>query len=132
MKSYKPFPETMQMLLEMEGISGRELSKRGVRHGLDLSHSTISRMAKGEVPAAPHHMESIARTLGILPETFAEYRLWQARRQYDPAEVPFETAIRNLRRLEEREDEDAEALDPAQLAAALDDQDAPGGRVASS
>jgi len=42
-------------------------------------------------------MEDCAETLGVSPNVFVEYRLWQARREFDPTEVGIEEAMTALR-----------------------------------
>jgi hypothetical protein len=47
-------------------------------------------------------MEECARVLKVDPvETFAEYRLWSARRELDPVEVGLERALETLLRWED-------------------------------
>lgn len=131
MKSYKPFPETMSMLLEMEGISTREMHRRGVRKGWGVSQATANRLTTGDSEVSPEHMEAIARALNVAPETFLEYRLWRVRREYDPKEVGFSRASANLKRLERGEDavEKDEEIPPADL---IGDEAGPGDQAASS
>lgn len=99
-KSNKPFPETVQSLLQLEGISRRELARRAIAHGWKRDQSSIARLVSGEIAAQPEHLEAIAKTLLIQPETFAEYRLWKARSEYDPSVIGWEQAIKNLERWE--------------------------------
>lgn len=119
MKSNKPFPETVQHLIDMEGISQRELTRRLNRKGWRHDNSTLARIVRGDVPATPPHIEAIAAGLGVLPETFVEYRLWKIRRDYDPDVVGITKAVANLRRLEAAEEPADQPLDPEELAAAL-------------
>jgi transcriptional regulator with XRE-family HTH domain len=130
MKSYKPFPETMSMLLDMEGIGVREMHRRAVRKGWGVSQPHANRLRTGETEVSPEHMEAIARGLNIAPETFLEYRLWQVRRSYDPKEVGFKQATANLKRLERVEDDEDREIPPAELLGR--DGDAPGGHAASA
>lgn len=44
----------------------------------------------------PRLMEDCARVLRRPPSYFAEWRLWDAQRQYDPREVGWEAALANL------------------------------------
>lgn len=120
MKSYKPFPETITTLLDLAGISRREAHRRAERKGWAVSQKHANRLFNGETEVAPEHMEAVARGLNIEPETFLEYRLWQARCAYDPREVGFKQAVANLRRLERAAgDEDEEPIPPAELDDAL-------------
>lgn len=95
-RSTRPFPETIRDLRRIAGVSERELTRRASRHGFARDNSTLHRICTGESAALPEHMEAIARALQIEPETFAEYRLWKARCDYDPAAVGWDRAIRNL------------------------------------
>jgi transcriptional regulator with XRE-family HTH domain len=101
MKLHVAFPEAIRRLREEAGISERELTGLLTRHGLDRSTSTMNRVYRGAEPVLPHHMEAIAAALGVEPETFAEYRLWQARRRFEPDEVGIDQAMRNLDKAEE-------------------------------
>jgi len=104
MRSIKPFRETVQMLLDAEGISRRELIRRGERHSDDprsmgVLHPVLSEGAKPSIGL----IEFVAAALLIEPETFAEYRMWQARRLFDPSDDEiggFDAAIKNLQALE--------------------------------
>lgn len=130
MKSTKPFPETIQLLLDIYEISGRELARRLERKGISRNQSTVQRLVNGESPVNHEHLEWFAKALGILPETFAEYRLWKARSSYDPLVIGWPKAIKNLE-LREASEGAAEPL-PAHEVADRQDSASDGGDLAES
>jgi transcriptional regulator with XRE-family HTH domain len=99
MKSTQPFVETLRSLLDLQDISGRELARRCERDGWG-SVSMIAALLRGEVRASRKAMESIASALSVTPDTFAEYRLLEARRALDPEVVGLEQALANLEPVE--------------------------------
>ena len=118
MKSVRPFPETIRPMLEMEDVSGNELAARLKNRGFERDSSVIYRLIAGDYPPNEEHMEQIAAVLGVTPETFAEYRLWKARCDYDPKIVGWDQAIKNLQRRELDEGlvgGDEPGLDPIDL-----------------
>ena len=96
MKSTQPFPETLLSLMEMQEISRRGLAKRCQQRDGWGTHSSISDMLHGKLRPSVSAIESIAGALGVSPETFAEYRLAQARARLDPEQVGLERALKNL------------------------------------
>ncbi|HEX7254954.1 MAG TPA: hypothetical protein VF236_03425 [Gaiellaceae bacterium] len=62
----------------------------------DVHYETLRKAVVGERHPAPKLIEAVTDALDLPPETFAEYRLWEARRQLDPQEVGFEQAVRSL------------------------------------
>lgn len=133
MKSTQPFPATLKKILEIEGISERQLTERARRKGYDRHHSTLHRIYAGDGPVQPEHMEGVARALNIAPETFAEYRLWKARTDYDPGVIGWKRAIRNLQRLEGDEaPEVEEPLSASEIDRRLSRADEPGDQAESS
>jgi transcriptional regulator with XRE-family HTH domain len=133
MKSTQPFAETFERLRELQGISQREVARRAANHGAP-GFPTLNRVFRGETRPLPVHLKAVAAALGVAPETFAEYRLWQVvhafdivgdeRRQLEP--ITFKQAMHNLARYEEvmgkATDTRAEdPHDPAEVAAALAD-----------
>lgn len=117
MRSKLPFAVTVRKMLEVTGMSQAELSRRATARnpgGLGLSPSALTRFVKEHERLRPHHIEAFARALDVLPETFAEYRLWQARHLFDPAEpkdggVGWDAAIENLEHFEELREREAAA-----------------------
>lgn len=106
MRSNDPFPAAVTRLLEEQDISMREMVRRGEdRSGGEDSRtvSAVHIVLQGKVAPAIGLMEFVARGLRVEPETFAEYRMWQARRLFDPTdgEVGFDGALKNLTALEQ-------------------------------
>lgn len=107
MKSNMPLGETVDLLLKLNDIRSRdELFRQVERHGWPTGRSSFYRLLNGEREFDVGLLEIVAEALQVDPETFAEYRLWRAKRPYEPREVGFDTAMRNLSRLEEAEDLD--------------------------
>lgn len=82
-----------------------------------LTGSYISAIKKGRRPLSIEVLGGLAGALEVEPETFAEYRLAQARQQLDERQVGLEQAVENLRRLEA-----AEAAAGTPILPALDPQ----------
>jgi transcriptional regulator with XRE-family HTH domain len=122
MRSNKPFDETLRQLLDLEGISGRELSRRTMKQSRWGSVPTISRLVKGDLAPSIKAMESIASALNVLPETFAEYRLWKARDKLDASRVGLKMALRNLAAATPPESESARDLQAEIEAQDADDE----------
>jgi hypothetical protein len=59
-------------------------------------YETLRRAVSGEREPSPRLLEGCARVVAIDPAYFLEYRLYQARREFDPAEVGPERAARSL------------------------------------
>lgn len=135
MRSTQPFPETFRKLRELQGLSEREVSKRAHEHGAPRN-ATLHGIYTGERQPLPHHLVAIAAALGVAPETFAEYRLFETVRLFDVMgderrlikPTPFDQAMHNLERFEElsrigresRRPLGEEAHDPAGVAAELE------------
>jgi transcriptional regulator with XRE-family HTH domain len=68
-----------------------------------VHYETLRKAVTGDRPVAPKIIEAVADALRVDPETFAEYRLWQLRRTFDPADVGTEAALENLARFESEE-----------------------------
>jgi hypothetical protein len=62
----------------------------------DIHYETLRKAVTGERAPSPRLLEECARVLRIKPGYFAEYRLYEARRNFDPREVGFERALQNL------------------------------------
>lgn len=59
-----------------------------------VHYETLRKAVTSERRPSPELMEKSAAALGLDPaETFIEYRLWQAQRQFDPREVGSEAAL---------------------------------------
>lgn len=104
MKSNRPFRETVRHMLDLEDISLREMIRRGDRHADEpRTMGAIQPIMKGRAEPSIGVMEFVAAALRVDPETFAEYRMWQARRLFDPSDDEmggFDAAIKNLQALE--------------------------------
>ena len=61
-----------------------------------ISYESLRKAVTGERDPSPKIMETVATALDVDPGRFVEYRLWQARRRFDPAEVGSAAALRNL------------------------------------
>ncbi len=63
---------------------------------LEIDYETLRKAVAGIRPPTPYVLEDVARALAIKPEHFAEYRMHQAARRFDPREVGFEQALKNV------------------------------------
>jgi transcriptional regulator with XRE-family HTH domain len=109
--STKPFGAALRELMEDRGLSYRALAEAttGV-DGRGIKHAHINMLANGHDKPSMRSMELIAQACGAQPEYFAEYRLAQAMRELDPAEVGLDQALANLNsRLGRRRSADARA-----------------------
>jgi hypothetical protein len=61
-----------------------------------IQYESLRRVATGRRRASPRLIEECARVLRVRPEYFLEYRVYLAQRDFDPAEVGADEAIRNL------------------------------------
>jgi hypothetical protein len=62
-----------------------------------VHYETLRKAVAGERPATPQLMELCAELVGVPPTVFAEYRLYEAQKQFDPKEVGWDQATANLR-----------------------------------
>jgi hypothetical protein len=62
----------------------------------DFHYETVRRVATGRRQPGRRLIEECARALRVRPEYFLEYRVFEAQRDFDPAAVGLETAVRNL------------------------------------
>ena len=95
MESTKPFPATLKLLLEMQELTHRELTRRCQSRGWG-SLGTINFLAHGKMRPTMKAMEAIAKALEEPPETFAEYRLGAMREKLDPEVVGLSAALKTL------------------------------------
>jgi transcriptional regulator with XRE-family HTH domain len=103
-RTYAPFGEALLKIKRERGLSFRDL-ERATRSvdpaGRGLSGGHISRLCNGLDAPAPAGIALIAKTLGLSPGYFVEYRLAQARSLFDErATGGFEAAVGHLKRLE--------------------------------
>src|SRR5436190_7732429 len=95
--STKPFGEALRTLMEEGGLSYRELAERTrALDGRGMTHAHINMLVNGHDKPSMRAMELVARSCGLEPEYFAEYRLAAAMRELDPTEVGLEQALENL------------------------------------
>lgn len=105
MKSNKPFRKAVFLLLDMEDISIREMIRRGEkRSDSPRTMGAVQPVLAGKAEPSIGLIEFVAEALRVDPETFAEYRMWQARRLFDPTDpdTGFDKALKNLTALEQR------------------------------
>ena len=95
--SDKPLGEALRELMQERGMSYRSLARTTQElDGKGMTHAHINMLANGHDKPSMRAMELIARAFEVAPEHFAEYRLAQAMRALDPAEVGLEQALENL------------------------------------
>jgi hypothetical protein len=70
-----------------------------------VHYETLRKAVAGDRPVAPKLIEAVGKALGLEPQMFAEYRLWQVRCSFDPAVVGTEPALENLARWESRQNQ---------------------------
>jgi transcriptional regulator with XRE-family HTH domain len=101
-QSTRSFAEQLRFL--RGSVSLRELADltraADEEHGRGFSHAYLSRLERGLVPAVPAVMELIAKTFGIAPDEFVEYRLHTARLALDERHAGLDNAVDALRRFE--------------------------------
>src|SRR5690349_16143889 len=95
--AYAPFGRVIRELLIARGITtklGNPLWSQLADRMPLVSYESLRKAAAGERVPSRKIMEECARVLKVDPvETFAEYRLWSARRELDPAEVGLAHAL---------------------------------------
>jgi transcriptional regulator with XRE-family HTH domain len=96
-QSSQPFGDALRELMRDRSLTYRSLADatREV-DGRGLTHAHINMLANGHDKPSMRAMELVATACGTAPEYFAEYRLAQAMRELDPAEVGLEQALENL------------------------------------
>ena len=72
-----------------------------------IHYETLRKAVTGERFPAPKVVEAVSDALSVPPDTFAEYRLGQAQRQFDPRYVPLAEALRTLERWEQFQQSEA-------------------------
>ena len=95
----RPFGAVLRGLLINHGVTTRIGNPDWVGFAKQLEgihYETLRKAVVGERAPAPKVIEAVSDALGVVPATFAEYRLWEARRLLDPQEVGLEEAVRNL------------------------------------
>jgi transcriptional regulator with XRE-family HTH domain len=95
--STRPFGDALRLLMDSQGLTFRALADATRElDGRGLTHAHINMLANGRERPSVRAMELLAETCGVPPTYFAEYRLAQAMRELDPAEVGLEQALANL------------------------------------
>jgi hypothetical protein len=65
-----------------------------------IHYETLRKAGVGERYPAPKLIDAVCDALSVEPSTFIEYRLTQVQTRFDPREVGFELAVRNLQSFE--------------------------------
>jgi hypothetical protein len=102
-RDYRPFGIVLRDLLIEREIT----TKLGNPDWVDFArtlrgvhYETLRKAVTGERPVAPKVVEAVAKNLGVDPTMFADYRLWQVRKTFDPATVGIDAALESLARWE--------------------------------
>lgn len=102
-RDYRPFGIVLRDLLLEREITTRLGNPDWVafaRTLRDVHYETLRKAVTGERPVAPKVVEAVAKKLGVEPTEFADYRLWQVRKTFDPGSMGIEVALENLAQLE--------------------------------
>lgn len=93
------FQQVLRRELEARGITNRLGSPNWIAFAelLDgYQYETLRKALVGDRQPTPALMQACAAALGVEPTVFLEYRIWDAKRQFDPREVGMEQALKNL------------------------------------
>jgi len=96
-----PFGVRLRDLLQERGITtgmGNANFKAFAELLPTVHYETLRKAVSGERPVGIETMRESAQALSIPPETFSEYALWEAQKDFDPREVGIEQALANLER----------------------------------
>jgi transcriptional regulator with XRE-family HTH domain len=95
--STQPFGVALRGLMDGRGLTYRGLSAatRSI-DGTGVTHAYLNMLAMGHDKPSRRVMALIAQACGVEPTYFAAYRLPEAMRELDPAEVGLEQALANL------------------------------------
>lgn len=94
-----PFGVRLRDLLQERGITtgmGNANFKAFAELLPTIHYESLRKQVSGERPVGIETMREAAEALSLPPETFSEYALWAAQRDFDPREVGVETALANL------------------------------------
>jgi hypothetical protein len=61
-----------------------------------VHYESLRKAVARDREVTPKIIEAVAKTLAVDSELFAEYRLWQVRRRFDPVAVGLDAALENL------------------------------------
>lgn len=104
-RKFIPFGVKLRDLLQEKGITtgmGHANFKAFAELLPSIHYETLRKQISGERPVGIQTMRESAEALGVPPETFDEYALAQAQRDFDPREVGAEQALENLERWAEQ------------------------------
>ncbi len=93
------FQQVLRRELEARGITNRLGSPNWIAFAelLDgYQYETLRKALVGDRQPTPALMEAAAKALDLKPDIFLEYRVWEAKRQFDPREVGMAEALKNL------------------------------------
>lgn len=106
-ESYKPFGRVLRdLLIERNITTGMGNPNWSAFSELlpTVHYETLRKAVTGERQPTPIVMREAAEALKLDPaDTFVEYRLWEAQRQFDPREVGVDAALENLARWAENQ-----------------------------
>jgi len=93
------FQTVLRRELEARGITNRLGSPNWIAYAelVDgYQYETLRKALVGDRQPTPALMEACAKALDLEPTVFLEYRVWDAKRQFDPREVGMAQALKNL------------------------------------
>ena len=92
----EPITVALKPLMRERKLTFRALAELTRAHdaGAAASPSPTCALTSGREHPSPRSLELIAATLGIQPDYFPEYRLWQLRDQLNPKRAGFQAAWR--------------------------------------
>jgi transcriptional regulator with XRE-family HTH domain len=100
-RSERPFGAALRELLTEADITTPigNPDWAGFAKRAGVNYESLRKSVAGERPMPPRELiVAVAGELAVDPLYFVEYRLMEARRRFDPREVGYEEAVRNLER----------------------------------
>jgi transcriptional regulator with XRE-family HTH domain len=95
--SDQEFGAALRSLMSERGLTFRSLAEATREiDGRGMTHAHLNMLANGHEKPSLRAMELIAQVCEVTARYFAEYRLAEAMRELDPAEVGLEQALSNL------------------------------------
>jgi transcriptional regulator with XRE-family HTH domain len=94
-----PFGVRLRDLLQERGITtgmGNANFKAFAELLPTIHYETLRKQVSGERPVGIETMREAADALNVPPETFDEFALWEAQKDFDPREVGVDQALANL------------------------------------
>ena len=101
MESIRPFSVTLRDLVVENDYVTRANKPNWAALASELQgvhYETLRQVATGRRRPTPRLMEECARVLRVRPESFLEYRIYLAQRDFDPESVGLERVLDNLAR----------------------------------